>query len=86
MKQLNSLGINKSKIYPEIDDVADYIKKNTLMALPNGRKYSKKSIIIILIPFRKKGIVGEKILFVPYILLIYSLPLPRREKGRKKWK
>ena len=28
MKQLNSLGINKSKIYPEIDDVADYIKNN----------------------------------------------------------
>lgn len=28
MKQLNALGINKSKIYPEIDDVADYIKNN----------------------------------------------------------
>lgn len=28
LKQLNSLGINKSKVYPEIDDVADYIKNN----------------------------------------------------------
>jgi len=28
LKQLNSLGINKSKIFPEIDDVADYIKNN----------------------------------------------------------
>lgn len=30
LKQLNSLGINKSKVYPEIDDVADYIKNNIL--------------------------------------------------------
>ena len=28
LKQLNSLGVNKSKVYPEIDDVADYIKNN----------------------------------------------------------
>lgn len=28
LRQLNSLGINKSKVYPEIDDVADYIKNN----------------------------------------------------------
>jgi hypothetical protein len=28
-KQLNSLGINKARIYPEIDDVADYIKNHT---------------------------------------------------------
>lgn len=27
-KQLNSLGINKARIYPEIDDVSDYIKNN----------------------------------------------------------
>jgi len=27
-KQLHSLGINKARIYPEIDDVADYIKNN----------------------------------------------------------
>ncbi len=26
LKELESLGINKAKIYPEIDDVADYIK------------------------------------------------------------
>lgn len=25
-KELNALGINKARIYPEIDDVADYIK------------------------------------------------------------
>ena len=30
LKQLNSLGINKSKIYPEIDDVEDYIKNNII--------------------------------------------------------
>ncbi len=30
LKQLNSLGINKSKVYPEIDDVADYIKNNIM--------------------------------------------------------
>ncbi len=28
IKQLNSIGINKARIYPEIDDVADYIKNN----------------------------------------------------------
>lgn len=28
MKQLNLLGINKSRVYPEIDDVADYIKNH----------------------------------------------------------
>ena len=28
LKQLNSLGINKARVYPEIDDVADYIKNN----------------------------------------------------------
>lgn len=28
-KQMNSLGINKARIYPEIDDVADYIKNHT---------------------------------------------------------
>lgn len=28
LRQLDSLGINKSKIYPEIDDVADYIKNH----------------------------------------------------------
>ena len=26
LNELESLGINKAKIYPEIDDVADYIK------------------------------------------------------------
>ena len=26
LKELEILGINKAKIYPEIDDVADYIK------------------------------------------------------------
>lgn len=31
LRQLNSLGVNKSKIYPEIDDVADYIKNNVDM-------------------------------------------------------
>lgn len=30
LKQLNSIGINKSKVYPEIDDVADYIKNNIM--------------------------------------------------------
>lgn len=28
MEMLDVLGINKAKVYPEIDDVADYIKKN----------------------------------------------------------
>lgn len=28
LRQLDSLGINKSKIYPEIDDVADYLKNH----------------------------------------------------------
>lgn len=26
LNELENLGINKAKIYPEIDDVADYIK------------------------------------------------------------
>ena len=28
MKQLNTLGINKARVYPEIDDVADFIKNH----------------------------------------------------------
>lgn len=28
LKQLNSLSVNKAKVYPEIDDVADYIKNH----------------------------------------------------------
>lgn len=31
LNELESLGINKSKIYPEIDDVADYIKTHVNM-------------------------------------------------------
>lgn len=32
LNELESLGINKAKIYPEIDDVADYIKTHINMS------------------------------------------------------
>ena len=42
LNELESLGINKAKIYPEIDDVADYIKLMLIKLYKYGKCFDMK--------------------------------------------